>query len=224
MSDLSIPLYLFAHLFKDHSYKVAILSLAFCGLNILFSHFSQKISFICILITLWRSYNCILDAIRSYFHSLNCSEHWISFIALRMRTTVDLVKVHFYCWLIIITVPCVSVWGHLMNWLTCLLGRCGVCQQNVNEPSLRGPGTESGADVQNQKAKIAPTTHNMGRSHTFSGILVDVGPIRSHESDQLKGVWEESINIASYVIYHANNGCHFLSFSCSFSISVFLNY
>jgi len=42
---------------------------------------------------------------------------------------------------------------------------------------------------------------------------------RSHESDQLKGVLEESINIASYVICHANNGCHFLSVSHSFSIS-----
>lgn len=47
-----------------------------------------------------------------------------------------------------------------MNWLTCLLGRCGVCHRNVNEPSLRGPGTEPGADVLNQKAKIAPT-HDM---------------------------------------------------------------
>lgn len=45
----------------------------------------------------------------------------------------------------------------LMNWHT----RCGVCNPNACEPSLKGPGSEPGADVQNQKAKIAPATHDV---------------------------------------------------------------
>lgn len=76
--------------------------------------------------------------------------------------------------------------------------------------------------MQNQKAKIAPATH-VKVPHTFSDTGRCVGPMRSRESDQLKDVWEESINIASYVIYHANGGCHFFSVPRFFSILFLLS-